>query len=172
MKLEELNIKVITGNEVRNKTIQAEFNKKGGRYFPNTINSNNLSKFNALAIFITHEMISITKDIDIFLQNELTETPFDDAIEMINNLEDPQPEFDIKQLQDVLVRDDIQNVWYLHRFIRTDNIRFIADNNRYTQLIPFKGNETLILTNTNVTEWWEVEDGEEILKREKQINGK
>ena len=76
---------------------------------------------------------------------------------------EPVPEpFPFKFGDDVIVRDDTSEDWRWEKFVRLDHSKpypVVCSIDTARHIAPLKYNESLIMTNEDPGEWWNVDDG-------------
>ena len=176
MKLSDLKFKVITGTPERNRAIQEALFAKGGCW--TETGSKTIKRLDAFCL--SHNLNTRTPMIlnnlswdDGFSAFEILDAPevtFQQALDLIAQVEVPEPEFDIKLRDEVLVRDASDGFWEICHFARFEKSNyglsfkaFSLEN--FSKIMKYAGNEKYHGTDDTPPKWWEVENGKPVLRR-------
>lgn len=171
MRLEDLKFKVITGTMGRNSAIQKALFEKGGSWCDgstlkahlgsdflgfNTINSQGHFKKGLIYGYLVERFNGC-------LSNEVT---FRQALDLIAQVEVPEPEFDIKLRDEVLARDDNDCVWGLADFayiLNHANYFACKGCSSYRKIIKATDESIKLLGTAHTPDgWWECKNGNHI----------
>ena len=170
MKLSELKFKVITGTPGRNRNIiQGLINK--GQVGLRQVSDYDDAKFivyNARIDGKCVPWIATGSSIESFVMLiEAPEVTFQQALDLIGQVEMPEPEFPFKPF-DRVVRGCVgSNGWLPDFFSHTANGFFytIGSDKCIEKVAKFEGNESVAASLNTPEQWWEIRDGKPKLMR-------
>ncbi|OQB43816.1 MAG: hypothetical protein BWY02_02979 [bacterium ADurb.Bin157] len=186
MKLSELSFKVITGTEERNRAIQEALFAKGGVWCNDEKEVKNLD-----AVQLSYNAKLKTDRVECRLDglqysgmrfspkhffNEVIapEVTFHQALDLIAQVDDPQPEFSFKPFDKIIAAYDgySSTNWVPEFFSLLIRGSFWTMNRMQAPIMiaKYEGNENLLGESImrKPAEWWEIKDGKPVLvKRDK-----
>ncbi len=170
MKLSELSFKVITGTEERNRAIQEALFAKGGvwinsRQMVRELNAMSLA-YNAKTDDCKYPNLTHGSGLYHFFNEIIApEVTLQQALNLIAQVEEPQPEFPFKPLDKIIRSYSDSYGWLPDFFSHCDrlNLYAVGTVNGIGRLAKFEGNEQCIANTNNPPEWWEIKDGKPVL---------
>jgi hypothetical protein len=96
---------------------------------------------------------------------------YEAALKLIESVEPDAPEFDIKLLQPVLIRNGGANSFWNLAFFAAVKSNGIFTNDGYCrEMIKLTGNESFMLEKTTPNGWWECENGKPVWRLNNERN--
>ena len=169
MKLSELKFKVITGTEERNRAIQEALATKGKVIMATlkitkwVLDATHLA-YNAKVFghFYPGLSYDTTNSLDHFVKEvDAPEVTFQQALDLISQVGEPEPEFPFKPF-DRVIRGCVNfNGWLPDFFSHTANGFFytIGSDKCIKKVAKFEGNESVAASLDTPEQWWEICNG-------------
>lgn len=169
MKLSELKFKVVTGTAERNRAIQEAVFAKGGRWCVDSPGFLVLDAYslahNANAYGNNYPHLTHSSSLSHFAAElDAPEVTFPQALDLIAQVEVPEPKFPFKLKDECMVRDrGSQSGWKLSIFSHASALVFHTVGNGYCHVA--KLNEKFLGKHDDPPEYWGLENGKPVCFR-------